>query len=138
MDGGGPAPIPRRNGSLRTLDAQKVVPVFAFVLTVSAAVAFFDLLLVRAAEKHKAETGTRLYEKGVAAKRQGRTAEALELLRSAYNQNPRNPEYQLAFAQALDLAGRTREGAVALENLLTRHPANGPANAEMARVSTLR
>ena len=84
---------------------------FALVLMVSAAVAFFDLLLVRAADKHKLETGTRLFEHGLAAKRDGRTAQALELLRSAYNQNPRNPEYQLAFAQALDIAGRTREGA---------------------------
>jgi Flp pilus assembly protein TadD len=134
MDGGGPAPLPRRNGSLRTLDAQKVVPVFALVLMVGAAVAFFDLLIVRAADKHKMQTGTRLFEQGLAAKHEGRTAEALELLRSAYNQNPRNPEYQLAFAQALDLAGRTREGTVALEDLLTRHPAHGPANAEMARV----
>ena len=133
MGSGLPSAILRRN-SLRTLKAQRVAPVFAVVLAVSAVVAFFDVLLVRAAEQHRSETGTRLFENGVAAKREGRAAAALELFRSAYNHSPGNPRYHLAFAQALDAAGRSREGRAALEDLLARYPAHGPANAEMARV----
>jgi Flp pilus assembly protein TadD len=100
---------------------------------VSAAVAVVDLLLVRSANRHKSETGTRLFERGLAAQREGRSPQALELFRSAYNHNPANAEYQLAFAQALDAEGRSREGLAVLEELLRRRPAHGPANAEMAR-----
>ena len=114
-----------------------MIPVFAMVLAVSAAVAAVDLLLVRTAEQHKSETGTRVFARGVAARKDGESAAALELFRSAYNHNPRNPEYHLAFAQALHAAGRASEGRAALEELLTRYPAHGPANAEMARLLSI-
>ena len=118
---------------MRTLEAQKVLPVFVFVLMVAAAVAAIDVVLVRVAARHRAETGHRLFENGLRARAQGHTETALELLRSAYNRAPGNAAYHLAFAQALVDAGRTREGHAALSELLDRHPADGAANAEMAR-----
>jgi thioredoxin-like negative regulator of GroEL len=134
MDGGTPTAMPRRDVPVRTLTAQRVVPVFAMVLAVIVAFALFDLLLVRTANQHRSETGTRLFEIARAARHEGDPNRTLELFRAAYNQNPGNPEYHLAFARALNAAGRPREGHAALEELLSRQPAHGPANAEMARV----
>ena len=126
--------IPRRKGSKRTLEAQRVLPVFAIVLTVIAAVACFDLVLVRVAARQKAATGVHLYEKGLAAQRVGHGPEALELFRSAYNHTPGNPGYALAFANALYSTGHPSEARAVLSDLLVRRPAYGDANAEMARI----
>jgi tetratricopeptide (TPR) repeat protein len=126
-------PIASQVGDSRSLDARKVIPVFVFVLALTAALASFDVLLVRVALKQRSETGSRLFERGNEAKRVGKIADALELFRAAHNQRPSDPKYHLAFAQALRSIGRARESQIALEDMLNRYPAHGPANAEMAR-----
>jgi Flp pilus assembly protein TadD len=131
---GQPGSLLRTQRSRGTLQAQRVVPVLAIVVLIIAVVTAFDVVLVRVASQHSAESGVQLFEAGLAAKRTGKTAEALEYFRSAFNRRPRDPEYHLAFAQALLAAGRTREGRAALDELLARKPAYGEANAEMARL----
>src|SRR5688572_10083528 len=117
----------------KSIDGRKVIPVFISVVALTAVFTVLDVFLVRVALKHRSETGSQLFARGNEAKSAGRTTDALELFRAAHNRSSSNPEYHLAFAQALRSTGRTREADAALEDLLSRHPAHGPANAEMAR-----
>src|SRR5688572_14762090 len=110
---------------LKMLDVRKLVPVFIVFLAVTAAFAVFDVVLVRVARQHRAETGTRLFQRGREAEQAGRTADALELYRSAHNQSPTTPRYHVAFAQALHRTGRSPEAQRTLERLLSAHPAHG-------------
>lgn len=128
------APLIPATRSRRTLDVQTVVPVLGMVLLVGAIVAGFDLWLVRFANRHRSESGAQFFAAALKAKQSSKPAEALELFRSAYNRNPRNPEYHFAFAQALLSAGRSVEGQAAVEQFLAAHPAHGAANAQMARL----
>jgi tetratricopeptide (TPR) repeat protein len=103
------------------------------VVLLIAAFAVGDMLLLRFAMRHRSEAASQLFEQGNAAKAAGRIYEALELFRAAHNQSSSEARYYLAFAQALRLVGREGEARGALEDLLNRYPANGDANAEMAR-----
>lgn len=118
---------------LRTVEATRVLPVFAVVAVIAAIVAGFDMLLVRMARQHETETGVRLFERGITARNEKKPAEALELFRAAAIHSPAKPDYQLAFAQALSARGLERESRASLSDLLSRSPAYGAANAEMAR-----
>ena len=119
---------------LKTVDARKLIPVFVGFAAIAGAFTIFDIFLVRSAERHRTETGTKLYQQGIAAREAGQRAEALELFRAAHNHSPRDPRYHVAFAQALRATGRASEAAISLERLLESRPAYGPANAEMARI----
>lgn len=118
----------------RTIDAQQVLPVLLTALVIAGGVAVGDVFLVRTARHHRSETAARVFERGVAARNAGKSAEALELFRRSLNENPSSAVYRLSFAEALRATGRKRESQVALERLLNEYPANGGANAEMARL----
>jgi thioredoxin-like negative regulator of GroEL len=117
----------------RTIPADRVVPVFLVVLLLIGALAVIDMWLARVAAHHRSATGRELFEQGQAAAQES-PKKALELFRTAYNHNPSNSEYQLAFARSLRANGREREGTSAVRDLLTKFPAHGPGNAEMARI----
>jgi tetratricopeptide (TPR) repeat protein len=118
----------------KTIDAQTVLPVFLAALVVTGVLASADVLLVKLVHRHRAETASHVFQRATAARQERRLQESLELFRRALNESPANSAYQLAFAEALRSAGRVREARVALDRLLTVHPANGGANAELARI----
>ncbi|MBC7789424.1 MAG: tetratricopeptide repeat protein, partial [Anaerolineae bacterium] len=119
---------------MKTLDARRVVPVFFVTLLVTAAVVIIDLMLVDVARQHRSDAALQMFERGQSEMRQGNTAAALELFRSAHNQSTSNSEYHLAFARGLRANGLEREGQAAVERLLSQLPSHGGANAEMARI----
>jgi predicted Zn-dependent protease len=134
MDRGGVTHLETYKGPVRTLDGQRVVFALGSVLALIAVAAVFDIYLVRQVNAYKSQIGTRLFEKALVVKQQGKTHEALQLFRSALTESPANAEYQLAFSKALADAGRLNESRASLERLLSRYPAYGPANAELARI----
>jgi tetratricopeptide (TPR) repeat protein len=125
------APFP---AGYRTIAAQRVLPVFLGVLAVIAAVATVDVWLAGIAGRHRSHIGQQLFNRGVAASKEGRQAEALELFRGAFNHSPSRSEYHLAFARSLRENARLEESRVTLQNLLQQSPTYGPANAEFARM----
>jgi tetratricopeptide (TPR) repeat protein len=118
----------------RTIEAQRVVPVFLGVLCVIALVAATDIWLAGVAARHRLHTGEELFKRGIAAATAGRHDQALHLFRSAYNHSPGSAQYQLAFARSLRTNGRLPESRAAVQNLLARSPSHGAANAEFARI----
>jgi tetratricopeptide (TPR) repeat protein len=93
-----------------------------------------DLLLVHIAREERLKNGQWLFARGEQLRASGHHAQALEMFRAAYNNNPANPDYHIAFIRALRASGRERETRTALEQLLARSPADGPANLELARL----
>jgi predicted Zn-dependent protease len=119
---------------LRTIEAQRVLPVLFSVLALMAILALIDMWLVRIATRHRFEVGEQLFNRGVSASQTGRQRDALELFRGAFNHSPRNAEYQLALARSLNANGRIAESKTVIQNLLDRSPTHGDANAEFARM----
>jgi Flp pilus assembly protein TadD len=74
------------------------------------------------------------YSQGEQLSQAGRFANAIERFRSAYNQNPTNPAYQLALIAALRRAGEVDQAKLTVTRLLEKAPADGAANIEMARI----
>jgi tetratricopeptide (TPR) repeat protein len=103
-------------------------------LTLIAGIAVVDIWLAGLAGRHKVHVGQELFERGMAASKTGRQTEALELFRGAFNRNPTNREYHLAFARSLREHGRIEESKAVLGNLLEQSPTYGSANAEFARM----
>ncbi len=103
------------------------------VIVIALALFAADVALVRVAASHRSESGVLLHSAGTVALARGDYAHALEQFRAAHNHAPENLAYHLAFADALKRTGRTAESRAALNAILGRSPAWGPANAEMAR-----
>jgi tetratricopeptide (TPR) repeat protein len=123
-----------RTPAARTLPASAVISVFVGAIVAMILIGAADVFLVRVAHERKIAQSRWLFARAEQFGKEGRHPDALELFRAAYNQQPGNPEYHLAFIRALKDTGRLRQAQASLEALLHREPANGPANVEMARI----
>jgi CIC family chloride channel protein len=78
------------------------------------------------------------YKTGNELARQDRYQEAIEQFRNALSVSPGNARYRLALGITLAQAGQTNEGAVYLNEVLSRDTENGPANLGLARIDVSR
>ena len=113
---------------------RKVAPVLVIALAVIIACAAMDVFLTRITQSRRAASARWAYSQGEQLSQAGRFASAIERFRSAYNQNPTNPAYQLALIAALRHAGEVDQAKLTLARLLEKAPADGAANIEMARI----
>jgi len=95
---------------------------------------FVDTFLARAERADSHVDAARFYASGQLLLRQGEGAKAVDRFRSAISEERNNQDYQLALGQALLAAGRADDAEAALNDLLQRNSAWGPANLQMARV----
>jgi tetratricopeptide (TPR) repeat protein len=127
-------PIATAQRQYRSIQAQRVLPVFVASIAVIVVLTVTDVWLAGIAARHRTHVGQELFDRGMAASKSGRAAEALELFRGAFNRNPTNREYHLAFARSLRENGRNEESKAVVRNLLEQSPTYGDANAEFARM----
>jgi tetratricopeptide (TPR) repeat protein len=125
---------PAPEGAVRTIPAEKMLPVFGVVIVLSVALATVDVALVRVAQRRRIHTAQELFEHGRQLRAAGKTGEALEAFRAAYNRNPGNPVYQTGLIRALRAADRHSQARNLAAAVLEEHPAYGQANLEMARI----
>jgi Flp pilus assembly protein TadD len=118
----------------RALPVRKVAPVLVVALAVIIACAAMDVFLTRITQSRRAASARWSYSQGEQLSQAGRFANAIERFRSAYNQNPTNPAYQLALIAALRRAGEVDQAKLTVTRLLEKAPADGAANIEMARI----
>jgi chloride channel protein, CIC family len=86
--------------------------------------------------RQKLEAAAARYRAAEELSRDGRHNEAIELYRDSLA-SLRGEEQRLGLARALVQAGRLNEARVYLQDLLSRHPASGPANFWMGRVEMI-
>jgi tetratricopeptide (TPR) repeat protein len=88
--------------------------------------------------EHRSVIEKRWYERGQIALSAGRPADAVEDFRSALSFSSRNPDYQMALAQALAASGRTVEAAAYFSALHDTEPGDGFLNLQLARLAVRR
>jgi Flp pilus assembly protein TadD len=123
-----------RDRFVHALPVRRVAPVLAAALAVIVACAGMDVFLTRITQLRRTASARWSYSQGEQLSQAGRFAEAIERFRSAYNQEPSNPAYQLALIAALRRAGETDQAKLTVTRLLEKAPADGAANIEMARI----
>jgi Flp pilus assembly protein TadD len=129
-----PVPDEYRARSSRSLPVRKVAPVLAAALAIIVLWAAIDVFLTRIAAARRSASAHWSYSQGEQLMHAGRFANAVDRFRSAYNQDPRNPNFQLALIAALRRAGDVDQAKLTVGRMLERSPADGAANVEMARI----
>ena len=113
---------------------RKVLPVLAAALSAIVVFSAADVLLTRVAAARRAQSARWSYSEGEGLSKSGHFSEAVNRFRYAVNQQPSNPEYQLALIGALRGAGEMEQARLSVGRMLEKAPADGAANIEMARI----
>jgi cytochrome c-type biogenesis protein CcmH/NrfG len=119
------------------VNAPRLIPIVV-VAAVIATVCVLDVFLARAESTEVRKEAQGYYRKGAELLASGRPAEAVEALQRAYTLERRNPQYQLAYAEALIGGGHHEAAAALLDDFVRRSPNDGKANLLLARLARAR
>ncbi|MDQ6718338.1 MAG: tetratricopeptide repeat protein [Gemmatimonadota bacterium] len=115
---------------------REFVLTFGVVLAAVAGFLFLDTALAKLDRTETTSHAASNYESGVTLMRQGRTADATEALRAAWNLDRTHIDYPVALSAAILAGGRASEAENLLSPVLAANATDGPANLEMARILT--
>jgi thioredoxin-like negative regulator of GroEL len=114
-------------------DAAKLGLIF-IIACVIAGLAAFDWWLAATEKAEMQKSAERAYRNGMDLLRSGRTAEAVDALRTAHALERGNEQYELGLIEALMAAGKTSEAEPLMNEVLQQKPNDGFANLIAARL----
>lgn len=106
----------------------------ALISVVIAALSAIDLYLAKTERMELQNEANQSYTDGNRLLQQGRTTQALELLRKAHALARQNPDYELELIHALMAAGKLSEAEPLMDDILQREPNDSRANLVAARL----
>src|SRR5438105_4450911 len=107
----------------------------AMILIAVAGLTALDLFLEKTQQTELERSAQRFYLDGSRRLKEGKTQQAVELLRRAHVLVRENPNYELELIDALVAAGKIDEAEPLMNEVLQREPNDGRANLTAARLS---